>query len=399
MRPVRISRPIRGIPKRGSRGPKLDILPEVAGSIWMHLRIPFPRRRFQMGAGRLPPRRDSRAVPQPVYAVDLVGRQLTVLPTVFEPMFFMWHGLSWYIIAMLSRLLPVWCGLRVQLILLIVGATVLLMIPLPLDAVADRWPALANEVENLGHPLLFLAIAGIGYRILRARWTYPSVVTQLLVFFGSAAFGLATEILQGIVGRDASWIDFGNDLLGAAMALMLHGLRERRSAIGQVRYPRVLPLALIVTGVLATGPFLWTVMAYGHRALKEPVVWEPGSRLFMRFAKWQTGEYPGLNIREPLPDWSSYSALNVVLRNLQDNRLRIYVRINDQESDGTDEDHYLGSVWLEPRSAGTLRIALESLRKVPRGRQMDMNDIKQVVLYETMPGDLPGFQVVKIQLE
>ncbi len=105
---------------------------------------------------------------------------------------------------------------------LAVIATALLLLPLPTDILKSRWPAMAYELENLCHPLLFALLAHATFRLLRAWQPAPARTPYATVLVLAAGFGLATVAVQAMVGRDSSWIDLGNDVLGAGFAVLLH---------------------------------------------------------------------------------------------------------------------------------------------------------------------------------
>jgi hypothetical protein len=270
--------------------------------------------------------------------------------------------------------------------------TVLLLAPLPFDPASQRWPALLHEAENLGHPIAFALLAHAGFRMLRARQPLPAPAPWLTVLLCAAAFGLATEAIQRLVGRDSSWLDFGNDVLGAGFGLLLHARREHR-------FSRVASIAAAVVVLLATGPFLWTVAAYGFRAARAPVLWRPDAALIQRFSHWQGGTYPGLVIEEPLADWSGYGALVVELRNLRDVASPVTILVHDRLHDLAYEDRYNQVFEMPAHGSQVLRIPLEKVRVAPRSRTMDMTAISSLLVFQTAANEPPRFQVNEIRLE
>jgi VanZ family protein len=80
---------------------------------------------------------------------------------------------------------------------------------------------LPSQVSELGHFVWFAALASTARRP-------PMHWSVLQVTQGALALALLTEGLQIVaLGRNASWVDVGIDMLGAAMGLMVSVLQAR----------------------------------------------------------------------------------------------------------------------------------------------------------------------------
>jgi hypothetical protein len=270
-------------------------------------------------------------------------------------------------------------------------ATALLLMPLPIAPLVRRWPALLHEVENLGHPLLFGLLAAAGFLTLRARWPAPSHAPYVGVLAAALIFGLATEALQQLLGRDAAWEDLLNDVLGAVFALLLCARKEQRGRV------HVGAAALLAVAML--GPLFWVATAYAHRALQMPVLWRANSMLFEPFFRWQGGAYPGLVIDEPAADWSRHTTLELKLRNLRNEVSPVVVRVHDLTHTLRYADRFNETFGLPVGAAHTIRIPLEQIRRSPRGREMDMRRISGVVIFQTAAKQPRFFDVLEIRLE
>jgi VanZ family protein len=98
-----------------------------------------------------------------------------------------------------------------------VGLAVLLLVPLPGSAESPTWlPAVVDlGADKLLHAALFF---GAGRAFLRAARAAELESPALVAVLAAIAYGGALEIVQGWVGRDASWADLAADALGAAFA-------------------------------------------------------------------------------------------------------------------------------------------------------------------------------------
>lgn len=258
-----------------------------------------------------------------------------------------------------------------------VGITALLLLPLPIETASRRWPALTNDLIDFGHPLAFAWLAHVLFVSLRSRTPRPTPSPFLWVLAGAAGYGAATELVQGLVGRQPSIIDFRNDMLGVAFGLLWHAWHEAIAA--GVRFG-IASLAALVAGVVVS-PLAFTIAAYAHRAVMAPVLWRPDSHLFGHLSRIQPAPYPSLAVREPLADWRGHGHLEIDIENPQPAPHPVVVRVHDLLHDQRHRDRYNRRFSLAPRSRQTLRIPLEEIRTAPAGRQMAMEAIRGIVVF------------------
>jgi VanZ family protein len=281
---------------------------------------------------------------------------------------------------------------RLALVLVTAAVIALLLLPLPIPSAIQHWPALLDALENLGHPLVFGLLAYLNLRYLRDHYPARPYLPYVLVSLAAAALGLATEVAQRYVGRDAEWLDVVNDVLGACFVMLLSARREHPGS-------RLPTLAAVAVALTATGPLLWTVAAYGYRAAQAPLLWRLDSVLLQRFSNVQVGAFPGLVIGEPLPDWSDYRMLIIAVRNLRAVPVAVVVRVHDQAHNQNHDDRFNQSFELAANMRKTLRIPLEQVHFAPHGRQMDLSAIRGIIVFQTTPAVQPSFSVSEIRLE
>lgn len=274
----------------------------------------------------------------------------------------------------------------------LVGA--LLLLPLPIEPGSQRWPALVSEIENLGHPIAFGLLAHIAFRWLRSHLPDPSASPYLWVLSGTALLGLLTEAAQTWTGRDPSWADFMEDLLGAMVALLLHARAEqtlpaRRLAIGTGAF---LAVAASIT------PMGVTLAAYAHRTLQEPLLWRDGSALFGRFTHWHRGSYAALMLGEPAPDWRNWKFLELDLETIQPSPMQVVVRVHDRLHNQLHEDRYNETFTLAAGTRAVLRIPLDRVQRGPRQRTLDMSEIAGVVVFAPDAAPIGDLIVHEIRL-
>lgn len=271
----------------------------------------------------------------------------------------------------------------------------LLLLPLPIEAAEQRWPALTQAVQNFGHPLLFAWLAHLVFVALRQRMPPPSITPYVLVLAGAVVFGAATELAQTFTARTVSMDDLVNDTLGAGFALLVHACSGQQRDAWRRHF---FAAAAALTAIALIAPLALVSAAYVERALRAPVLWEDGSILSGRFSYWQTGWYTGLVINEPTPDWTAWHVLEVDLENTDVTPLPVVVRVDDRRRGHWFRDRYNGRFVIEPGARDTLRIPLDEIRHAPEGRTMEMDGIRGVAVFTITRGATRDFKVHGIRL-
>nr|PZN17760.1 MAG: hypothetical protein DIU80_23935 [Chloroflexota bacterium] len=274
------------------------------------------------------------------------------------------------------------------------AAIALLLLPLPIEGAAQRWPALTEAVQNFAHPVLFAWLAHHAFVALRRRQPQPSRAPFVQVLLIALVCGAATEMVQSFTGRTVSLTDLINDVLGAGFVLLIHALAEQPTPAGRRR----LAVLAVVSGTVLAAPLSITSAAYVMRSVQAPVLWKDGTFLSWRFSSWQTGWYTGLVVDEPVADWTAWRFLEVDLENPAADPLPIVVRVHDRLHNQWLRDRYNGRFIVSPETRETLRIPVEDIRHGPENRFMDMEAIRGIAVFTITRGATRHFKVQEIRL-
>jgi hypothetical protein len=273
--------------------------------------------------------------------------------------------------------------------LFIVVATLLFMrLPVP--------PTFAGRtIENAGHmPVFFLVTLGL-LIVLRTDFRFEGARLYALAGLMGAGLGFISEVIQEPLARDASWEDVFSDAVGAMCALAVYALFDRRSRLTRATWLAALVVAVACVAFYVT-PLVRMTVAYLHRNGQFPVLanfhspldelWMvgygtdhslAGGALVVEFVR---GRWPGVSLREPVPDWSSYRTLLIDVENPDAIKLGFTVRVHDRGHWRDYSDRFNRQFELAARERRTLRIDLGEVARAPRGRLMDMRQIADVTL-------------------
>lgn len=303
-----------------------------------------------------------------------------------------------------TRRTTIWAGVLVAILLAAV-----VLAPAQGDT---RW---LRTLHNTAHGPVFGCVALLLLWALRAQpltrgWSVWREYAVALA--GAAALGVATEIMQIPVARDASLIDAINDALGAAAFLAGYLVIDRQVQInGRVR---MLSALLSCAGLLVLAqPIAHATYQYYQREQRFPFLADfsvSHERYFLRpqFSRlthlplpepWAqhagetalqiellAGPYPGWELSEPLPDWRGYETLAVDITNPDDTALALTLRVHDAHHDNRLADRFNMKLELPGQSRQILRVPLSEVRDGPADRPLDLAAVRGVMMFAGQSG-------------
>ena len=107
--------------------------------------------------------------------------------------------------------------------------------------------------------------------------------------------------------------------------------------------------------------------------------------------------YPGLVIHPRLADWTPYRTLSLQMYSTALETLSLVIRIDDAESGPAYESRYNGSFRLAP-GGNHLAVDLEEARRAPAGRELDLSDLTQLIIFLRTPEKTPAFYIDHVVL-
>lgn len=276
---------------------------------------------------------------------------------------------------------------------------------------------LSDDVFDFGHVPLFALLALAALRIARLRAPgMPARRAWWTAFGVVAALGVATELLQFFQpDRKPSFVDFARDLAGGGGALLclaafprLAGGSTWASTPAAKRLSVLIAFVLIAVASLQLATTLGVLAARQHAmptvAALDGSWWErrivsaggdatltPGARppslardITGPFARLdlRPSTYPGLGIDQPYPDWRGYRFLTFTV--VSDLDVPLTLRVNDVQHDNRFDDRFNGTLTIRP-GVNHVAIPLDVIRRAPKGREMDLAQIRTVLLFAYQP--------------
>ena len=259
-----------------------------------------------------------------------------------------------------------------------------------------------RDLWNLGHPLLFILFIFILYSDWKGFGDKGLLKQWVLAISIGAALGLATELVQSLVGRQFDHVDIIRDLAGCATGLLLlagsdknMGKREkisRAAFITVIIVVLTVPLLLSLSDeLIARGQFpmlsgfetpleidRWR--ADGPLSISEDIFREGKASLMAEFT---TVRYSRVTMRYSLGDWGGYQYLEFSIYNPDSSSLKLVCRVHDLEHErlGNEySDRFHRTITLD-KGWNDFSIPVEEIRSAPSGRDMNLSELVQITFY------------------
>jgi hypothetical protein len=258
-----------------------------------------------------------------------------------------------------------------------------------------------------------------GYLYLSWRGNLP--IRRLLVEVVLLSFlvGGTTEVLQSLVGREPSWRDLFNDVLGGLLAVIFFA-PGRHQLVAPLRHATQLLLLLVVAWSLI--PFTRALadeiisrhqfpLLSGFETPFEHTRWGGKSRRYIDQEVVYRGQkalrvelvagwYPGVFLNFFPADWRGYAALQMHVHHALVEPLELHLRIHDQQHrdfDNVHRDRFNYTLLLEP-GWNRVRVLLADVASAPRGRELDLRRVAGVGLFAVSLEDPQVITIDEVRL-
>lgn len=253
---------------------------------------------------------------------------------------------------------------------------------------------LPGPVFSLGHIAFFGMLGYVAGRALRR--TRMSLVRQAtLILTGAFLLGGSIELIQPYFGRTALWSDVWQNMVGAAVGLLLAHPRDLLRSWWALPVLGVLALELRPPALL-----LWDDQVarqqfplisnfetrFEHLRWSEGVVVADRARSGERSlqVELQPGRrWPGTALRRGIGDWQGFAAFEFSVHNDDGAPMHLTVAIRDREHTlrgGAYRDRFNRRFELAP-GWNDIRIPITEIQAAPQERTLDVSAIEHVIFF------------------
>ena len=297
-------------------------------------------------------------------------------------------------------------------LLFVISVASILFVQLPGNSLLWR------ELQNTGHTILFVIMALAFMNMLRGF--LPVALNKALISYAIAGAVLVivaviTELGQSLTHREPSLVDIARDFAGILIGLGLYSFTEPCVKDLSKQHCYVFRISILALSscllVVSLLPLLHLTFAYVQRNDAFPVIIDFQAawiRPFMQLNQavltqatahdssaslneltdqqqvpqlvLNSGQYPGISIIEPYPDWSAYKTLTLSLYSMQVQAIKLVLRIHDSQHNQEYSDRFNQALTIMPGN-NRFRIPLLSIEHAPAGRKMDMRHIANIMLF------------------
>ncbi len=269
----------------------------------------------------------------------------------------------------------------------------------------------------------FRYIWGVGHLFCFALWVYlylhwrsqQPLVRQLLeVVILVFLVGGSVELIQGQIGREASWIDLGNDMIGGLAGMVFLSPARNQLSFWRLKFFQLIILGLLIWSLLPVGKVLLDdVIAYqqfpllaGFETPLEASRWSGSARRHVVHdihysgtaslrVQLTTHRYSGISLKESPRNWSGYRAVSLYVFNPDAEILQLHFRIHDRdhyEHDNAYSDRFNTSFKLR-QGWNHLQVDLDRVEHAPKTRLLDLSQVTGLGLFV---GKLPRNRIIYV---
>jgi len=314
-----------------------------------------------------------------------------------------------------------WTSNRRLAIAVIAGLTALvLFVPDPFRA---QW---AGVLADSAHGPVCGIIAAIVFRLTASprrsthrRW--------LIAVAATTSLGIAIELVQSQIGRDAQFTDVVTDFLGALAGGGLSLFFSTRAS-GYSRWRRHAGLiSALLASALLVAPVAIMAASYAARNARFPVLMDGNAMLGAAFVTPYWLEHSretlppdakplfkgekGLHVRatgqprwsvalgEVQRDWSPYATLVIELFNPATKSVQLQLRVYDQADGLVTDLGFETRRTLEPHERVSWRIPLQEMRSARAPHPIDVRHVHGLLFFSVTGDPNPDLFVLNMRLE
>ncbi|WP_444995183.1 VanZ family protein [Aliikangiella sp. IMCC44359] len=272
-----------------------------------------------------------------------------------------------------------------------------------------------QELWETGHLILF---AGVIYILSHTVYVVNYKTWQKigLTFIFCVLFGLITEVIQLLVGRNFEIKDIINDILGGYIGLTLSLLNKKNTLRINWLYFSII-IGLSISGghqlILALNEHLrmkqdFPVLAnfenvtqlkqwhHSHSTITLSKKIKQQGQFSMQVAL-SPAEYPNISLVHFIRNWQGYKNINFSIYNPSQETFNLILKIYDQEHNYQFDDRFNKTLSIAPGWT-LMKQPLQEVENAPKNRKMQLDTIASFSLFMENPQQETTFYIDELYL-
>ena len=216
--------------------------------------------------------------------------------------------------------------------------------------------------------------------------------------------GAAIELLQPLIGRERSFLDWIYDIAGTGAGILFFlGIELKKRPVLNL----LLALTLLVASLILPAMDLITIykrnanfpklLTFDHpwesafyavdtnarfTILQAPPKMENGTKVGL--ISFISGQYPGLTIEDFVPDWSEYEYLYFEFFSEQPTPLLVNLRLQDKQHNNEFSDRFNKKLVILPGN-NQFKISLHEIEHAPHSRKINLSQMDRLLFFMRKP--------------
>ncbi len=266
---------------------------------------------------------------------------------------------------------------------------------------------LIKEIWQTGHFILFATIV---FTVMQIKFVKKQHWFHLLIGTGifSSWFGVTTEALQLLVGRDFEFGDIANDIVGGYAGFLLARLflivqqKDASQKLASLFYT----LGFIVLAAIGARAVIITLVDQQNIRSSFPILSDFESAFELK--RWDNrsatisisdscirsgdgsmkvdflaDKYPDITLKDFARDWSNYKSIKFSLYNSEAAPIKMIFKVYDDNhllNGYKYSDRFNQKITLKP-GWNDFSFLLEQIKNTPKTRKMDLTSISSLSLF------------------
>jgi len=278
------------------------------------------------------------------------------------------------------------------------GALLLVLLFYPFATESLWW----RQALNSGHTFFFFVLSFALYNQVKniPKFSERRVAICITIFF-CLFLGAAIELIQGyfydVLQREGSIDDFYNDIYGMVSGLALAAVR-RQEIVRQKLLFGLIGAFFLMLGSYSLIQISWhgfqranalplvtqfheswmTSFVRLQQVEMTGVITKQGRKWYqMRFDK---SKYPGIDIIEPVADWSAYKEIGFEVWSNNENDVSLTLRIHDDKHNQEYSDRFNRRFIIKP-GMNSISVNLLDVKHSPKNRELNMNSVSGMKVF------------------